>query len=136
MDDGRIAGGGMVMKRRTMMVLPLGLAMALPGAAVADTAPPFACPAVSLTDHWKRIDALTIAIETEAHLAYKVTFTNTCRKLKSSVLARIESQPGNLMCLSPGDVMIFGRGQSFPDQRYEFEERCTIKSVEPIEASE
>ena len=121
-----------------MQILLLGmLGTLLPDMAFADIAPPFACAAVRATDHWRKIDASAILIETEPHLAYKVTFVGACRKLKSSVLARIESQPvGDLMCLSPGDVMVFGRGQPFPDRRYEFEERCTIKSVEPAQPSD
>lgn len=93
----------------------LGMLAAFPLASTqANAAQGPVCPPVGPIDHWMRIDESTIVIQVSPQLAYKVTFAGACRKLETSVFARVESQQfGTLTCLSPGDTMIFGRGQSF-----------------------
>jgi hypothetical protein len=109
-------------------------ALALPTPAAADPqTPPPACARIRSIDNWKMVDESTAIIETSPRRTYKITFRGPCRGMKSNIFARIEARPlTDLMCLSPGDVMIFGSGEAFPAQRFEFEERCVIQTIAPL----
>jgi hypothetical protein len=55
--------------------------------------------------------------------------------MSSSLFAHMETRHGGGICLSPGDTIVFGRGETRAHEHYEFEERCTIRTIEPVIAS-
>jgi hypothetical protein len=51
-----------------------------------------------------------------------------------SVLARVETRLTTAtVCLSRGDVIVFGRGGRRADDSFKEEERCGVDTVEPFE---
>lgn len=54
--------------------------------------------------------------------------------MSNSLFAHIETRRGGGICLSPGDTIVFGRGETRAREHYVFEDRCTIKSIEPVVA--
>ncbi|MCE9523133.1 MAG: DUF6491 family protein [Alphaproteobacteria bacterium] len=105
-------------------------ATALQPASAAEPLSP-GCALVSSIDSWQEVDEETAIIEASPRRKFRVTFTSPCREMNASIFAHIELRRSAGRCLSPGDTIIFGRGQSRAFEHYEFEERCTIKSIEP-----
>ena len=99
-----------------------------------DTKPARLCVSTRSIDNWKPTGRAEMIVWTSADKRYKVTFMAHCANMKWSVFARINTRPtGTAICLSRGDVIIFGRGPRNPDDTFSEETRCTIKSVEPYE---
>ncbi len=90
------------------------------------------CPFANSIDSWQEVDETTALIETSPRQKFRVTFTAPCRDMSRSLFAHIETRRGGGICLSNGDTIVFGRGQTRAFEHYEFEERCTIKSIEPM----
>jgi hypothetical protein len=87
-------------------------------------------------DDWKPVDKTSIIVSTGPQHSYKVTFMSPCYHMKWSVFARVDTRPTTeVACLSRGDVMLFGRGPRRPDNSFEQEERCVVKSVEAMETT-
>ncbi len=113
-------------------------ALALSGSALmaADApAKPSSCAWVRSIDSWTQIDETHAYIYTSPTRRFRLTFVAPCRELKWSSFARIDTRISTGMCLSAGDTLVFGRGSPFADDRFEFEERCTIRAIEaaPLE---
>ena len=81
------------------------------------------CAFVRSIYNFKEIDDYTAIVQTSPSKRFLVRFANSCRELKWSYTARVESNPG--VCLSPGDKIVVGR--------HGFRERCWIKSIEPLD---
>ena len=124
------------MKRAISISLVIvALVVALPAQttfAAADQAKPSSCAFVRSINNWKPIDDQTAIIETSPRRKFKVTFATPCRELKWAHFARLDPRPSSAVCLSAGDVLVFGRGALFPSGRAEFEERCMIRTIEPL----
>ncbi len=122
----------------TKVVLALAMATASPASAIAADQPtePSSCVRTQSIDDWKPVDKSTIIVRTGPDHSYKVTFASRCSHMKSSVFARVETRPTTaIACLSRGDIVLFGRGPRRADNSFEREERCVVKSVEPIETT-
>lgn len=100
--------------------------------AAEEAAKPSDCAFVRSIDRWSHIDDETALIWTSPRRKFKVTFNGACRDLKWAIFARLDTRPGTNICLSPGDTLIFGRGALFPSKRWEFEERCMIRTIEGV----
>ena len=95
---------------------------------------PASCVRTQSIDDWRPLDDGSIVVRTSPAKSFKVTFTAPCRHLRWSVLARVDTRPtGATACLTKGDVILFGRGPRRPDDSFEQEERCVVKTVEPYE---
>jgi hypothetical protein len=107
---------------RVPLVVAAALAATGPSMA-ADEAPRRATPCafVSQIDYFRDVDDYTAIIQTSPSRRYKVTFFNRCREMRWAFAARVESRPG--ICLSRGDVIVFGRHRAFQD-------RCIIDRIE------
>jgi hypothetical protein len=111
------------------------LVLFAPAQALAESGRSANCPIVSSIDSWHEVDEATAIIETSPRQKFRVTFTTPCRDMSSNLFAHIETRHGGGICLSPGDTIVFGRGETRAHEHYEFEERCTIKKIEPVIAS-
>lgn len=103
-----------------------------PAPALADGERSASCPIVSSIDSWQEVDETTAVIETSPRQKFRVTFTAPCREMSSSLFAHVDTRHGGGICLSPGDTIVFGRGETRAHEHYEFEERCTIKTIDPV----
>jgi len=113
----------------------LAVVVALPqqaALAADDQAKPSSCAFVRTINGWTAVDDQTAIIETSPRRKFKVTFATPCRELKWAHFARIDPRPSSAVCLSAGDVLVFGRGAAFPTGRWEHEERCMIHTIEPL----
>ncbi|MBP6014569.1 MAG: hypothetical protein KBA31_20240 [Alphaproteobacteria bacterium] len=97
-----------------------------------EPAKPSSCAMVRSIDSWTQIDETHAYIHTSPRRKFKITFVAPCRELKWAIFARVDTRLSAGMCLSAGDALVFGRGTSFADDRFEFEERCTIRAVEAV----
>jgi hypothetical protein len=121
------------MMKHALILSLAGVTLACGAASAADEpAKPSSCAFVRSIDSWKPIDAESAYIYTSPRRKYKVTFIGPCRELKWAIFARLEARPSSAVCLSVGDTLVFGRGSLFPGRRFEFEERCTISSIEAM----
>lgn len=112
------------------------LALALPAAAD-DTPAPSSCARTQSIYDWTPVDTSTIIVRTSPNRGYKVTFATPCYHMKWSVLARVATRPTAApICLSRGDVILFGRGPRRPDNSFEQEERCVVNAVQAIEPAD
>jgi Family of unknown function (DUF6491) len=119
------------MRKPLCALLSLASLLAISGSALADRPaeddrardkPRSSCAFVSQINNFKEVDDRTVIIETSPNRRYRVTFFDRCREMRWAIFARVESRPG--VCLSKGDVLVFGRG--------DISERCMIESVEAL----
>lgn len=115
------------------------LAALLPIAASADITPSppekaQACALVNSINSWTESDASTVVLETSPKHRYKVTFTAPCADAKRAIMVLIDRPPSAGACLSPGDALLFLRRASVPPQSFHYDERCVIKTIEPLAA--
>jgi len=123
------------MKRALVCLASIACAAALsssPALATEEGAKPSNCAFVRSIDRWSEIDDESAFIWTSPRRKFRVTFNGACRELKWAIFARLDTRPGTQVCLSPGDTLIFGRGALFPSKRWEFEERCMIRTIEGV----
>jgi hypothetical protein len=119
---------------KQMIAVCLAAAL-LGGSALAtaeEPAKPSSCAFVRSIDNWKPIDKEHAYIYTSPRRKFKVKFFAPCLELKWAVFARLDTRPGGHVCLSPGDVLVFGHGSPFGGNRSEIEERCVITAIEPV----
>jgi hypothetical protein len=121
---------------RFPIAFALGLAAvcavgAVPAFAADDAPKSSSCAVIRSIDNWQPADKDTVIVSTGPSHHYKVTFAGSCLHMKWSVLARVDARRSSGLCLSAGDVIVFGRG-GVP-QHFEAEDRCMVKSVERIE---
>ena len=119
------------MQKRILFLSLIGLVCSAGAVLAADDAKPNTCAFVRSIDYWKEIDNESAYIYTSPRRKYLVKFAAPCRELKWAIFARLETRPSSQICLSVGDTLIFGRGNLLPTRHAEFEERCTIISIEP-----
>jgi len=113
------------------------LAATLPAAAADTAANSSVCARTQSIYDWTPVDSSTIIVRTSPNRGYKVTFVSPCYHMKWSVLARVETRPTTAsICLSRGDIILFGRGPRRSDNSFEQEERCVVGAVEAIDAAE
>ena len=125
------------MMKHAFVLSLAGVALSASVAPAADEpAKPSSCAFVRSIDYWKPIDAESAYIYTSPRRKFKVSFVGPCRELKWAIFARLETRPSSAVCLSVGDTLVFGRGSLFPRNRWEFEERCTIASIEAVPRGE
>ena len=105
---------------------------AAPVGSIAKAGPSPSCALVNSIDAWQEADEATVVIETSPSQKFRIEFTAPCRETSNSLVAHIETRRGGGICLIPGDTIVFGRGQTVAFEHYEFEERCTIKTIEPV----
>lgn len=115
------------------------LAALLPFAASADLTPSLpentpACALVNSINSWKEADASTAILETSPKHRYKITFAAPCNDMKRAIMVLIDRPPSAGACLSPGDALLFLRRASVPPQSFHYDERCVIKTIEPLAA--
>jgi imidazole glycerol phosphate synthase subunit HisF len=91
-----------------------------------------ACAMVQSIDSWTDVDTSTVILETSPRRRYKVTFTGPCPDVKRATLALIQREASAGACLSPGDSIIFARKASTGAQNYDYDARCTIKTITPL----
>ena len=127
------------MMKQTIAVCCAALLLG-PGAGSAADQPqqPSSCAFVRSIDYWKPIDKETAYIFTSPRRKFKVRFMGPCQELNWAVFARLDTPRGGHVCLSPGDALIFGGGTIFPRDRsfgrdrFGIEERCVIRTIEPV----
>jgi len=83
------------------------------------------CPRVNQIDGFRYVDDRTAILEAGPGRKFKVTFSNTCRDLKTATSIRVDAPIGQ--CLRPGDTVVLSRDGIIP-------ERCIISAIEAVKA--
>ena len=119
---------------RVMGLVGLGIiaGLAAQSTALADDTSykPNSCIIVRAIHNWTDVDERTAILETGPGQRYRVTFWAPCREMRNSAFARLE-RTGS-MCLSRGDVVVFGEDPPMAFQRTGISERCVIDSIEKL----